>query len=142
MSIWTTLRTPYFPHTYKQTKTGRFVRSLCAVSRSLATLFSFFINLTCFIWFRNDSTKKSFGKTFSWKTFDSSYHCTQKKTFLLRFIDKKNGWRKFRCAFILLPLFIFSRQTRDICTYLVFCLENQVSNFWTHDETDLNAIDH
>ena len=95
MSIWTTLRAPYFPHTYKQTKTGRFVRSLCAVSRSLATLFSFFINLTCFIWFRNDSTEKSFGKTFSWKTFDSSYHCTQKKHFfcdlLTRRMDEENS---------------------------------------------------
>ena len=109
---------------------------------------SFFIILTYFIRFGNDSTEDSFGKTFNYKTFDLIYRCTQKRFLFVIYCHEQ--WRKKIQACVFIPFTNFlSSQDRSgldgwICVHkdFAFCLEDQVSDFLTHDETGLGAIDY
>ena len=111
-------------------------------------MYSFFIILTYFIRFRNDSTEDSFGKTFNYKTFDLIYRCAHKRFLFVIYCHEQ--WRKKIQACVFIPFTNFlSSQDRSgldgwICVHkdFAFCLEDQVSDFLTHDETGLGAIDH
>ena len=70
------------------------------------------------------------------------------KGFFLWFIVMNNEGKKFRRVFIPFTNFLSSQDRSGfdgwICVHkdFAFCLEDQVSDFLTHDETGLGAIDH